>query len=83
MRTARQIRRFITTALLDEPFDGDDPLAEEILDSLAVEQLVAHLEDSYGITFDDEDVTPENFADIATLAGLVDEKRRAAKAARP
>ena len=77
MRTARKIRRFIERELLDAPIDGGDPLAAEALDSLAIEELITHLETEYAITFEDDDIVPDHFANLAALAALVDGKRRA------
>jgi acyl carrier protein len=78
MSTGDQIRAYIRDSLLEEPFEGDDPLAEEALDSLAVEELIDHLEDEYDILFADEELVRENFGSIATLERLVDAKRAAA-----
>ena len=64
---------------MDEPVAEGDPLAEEALDSLAIEQLVTYLEDSFGVTFGDEEIVARNFASVPTLARLVDQKRSAAR----
>jgi acyl carrier protein len=45
------------------------------LDSMAVLELVAALEQRFGISIDDDDVTAEVFENLGTLAALVDEKR--------
>jgi acyl carrier protein len=45
------------------------------LDSMAVLELVASLEERFGITVDDEDVTAEVFETLATLTAFVAEKR--------
>jgi acyl carrier protein len=79
--TAWRIRRFIMRELLEEPFDGRDPLAEEALDSLAIEQLIDYIEERFGVAFDDEEVVRENFSSIPTLAALVNDKRRATREA--
>ena len=44
------------------------------LDSMAVLELVAALEQRFGVTIDDDDVTAEVFETLQTLAALVDEK---------
>jgi acyl carrier protein len=77
VRTARKIRRFIERELLDDPYDGKDPLADELLDSLAIEQLIEHLERSYNITFNEAELVYENFVSLTVLAKFVDDKRRA------
>jgi len=82
VRTARGIRRFIERELLDEPYDGRDPLADEVLDSLAIEQLIAHLEETYGIVFAEDELIQANFATLSALAAIVDGKRKRARADR-
>lgn len=71
----RALRVFILDELLDAPYDGDDPLADEVVDSLGYEQLAEHVEEVYGIRLDDEDMTRENFQSLAALASLVEAKR--------
>ena len=76
MRTGRLLRRFIENDLLDGMAVADDPLAEGLLDSLAIEQLVAFAEDRFEISFQDEELVQEHFASVDALARLVDRKRR-------
>ena len=75
MKTSRRIRRFIEMDLLDGA-ETHDPLAEGMLDSLAMEQLIAFLEERYGMQFADEDLVAENFASIDALAAIVDQRRK-------
>lgn len=51
----------------------DTPLLEGglELDSFAVVDLVTRLEDHFGVRLSDTDFSPENFADLRTLAGVV------------
>ena len=76
MKTSKRIRRFVDEQLLDFQFDGD-PLADGMLDSLAIEQLIGFVEDTFDITLDDEELIAENFASIEAVATLVDGKRLA------
>lgn len=46
------------------------------LDSLAVVELIAALQERFGIEFDDEDVTAEAFATLGSLAALVENRLR-------
>ena len=71
----RRLADFIAAELLDEPFDGEDPLAEGAVDSLGVEQLVEYVDEAFGVELDDEEIVYENFESLATLAALVDSKR--------
>jgi len=75
VKTARRIRRYIEAELLDGPFDGGDPLAAGVLDSLAIEELIAHLEQAYAIRFEEDDLVRKNFASVHALAALIDAKR--------
>lgn len=75
--TAEVIRDFVVQHLLDEPFSGEDPLAELDLDSLALEQLIDFLEEEYRILLDDEDTHRSHFRGCAELAAVVDARRRA------
>jgi acyl carrier protein len=74
MKTRRVLRRYIEAELLDGMVT-EDPLAEGLLDSLAVEQLVTFAEDRFGITFLDEELVHEHFVTLDALAWLVDRKR--------
>jgi acyl carrier protein len=56
--------------------DAGTPLLGSLpeLDSMAVLELVEALQEKFGVTIDDEDVTADAFETLATLAALVDEK---------
>lgn len=47
-----------------------------IVDSLGVLDVVAFLEKSFTIKISDEELTPDNFASIQSLAVFVEKKRR-------
>ena len=70
-----KLRRFIEEEILEEESPVADPLAEGLLDSLAVEQMIAYIEEEYGVILDDDELIAENFASLATIAGLVESKR--------
>lgn len=46
-------------------------LAEGILDSLGLQMLIGHIEQSFGITIDDDALLPENFQSITAISELV------------
>ncbi|MFL5799241.1 MAG: acyl carrier protein [Actinomycetota bacterium] len=77
MRTRARVRRFIVDELLDDRPTGD-PLAQELLDSLAIEQLVAFCEEEFGVALEDDDLIAENFESLGAVASLVDRKLRGA-----
>jgi acyl carrier protein len=73
------IQQFITQELgqagaadlaLDTPLLDDD-----VLDSVGIYELAVFLEDRYSIAISDEEMVPENFGTISSLAKLVDSKR--------
>lgn len=78
MKTSKRIRRFVDERLLDGAPTAGDPLADGLLDSLAIEQLIAFIEETYELALLEEDLGPENFASIDAVAALVDAKRNAA-----
>jgi acyl carrier protein len=82
MSVAAEVRRFIRTELLVGAHVEGDPFTTQLLDSLAVEQLVAFLEERYGIRFEDHEVVAENFASVGAVTALVTAKRRRARGAR-
>lgn len=77
MSVADEIRAFIFEELMEgQPAEGD-PVAEGKLDSLAMEQVIGFIEDRYQVTFSDEELVLETFADLATVSALVERKRAA------
>ncbi len=73
-RVDDRIRGFIDREILDGAVLAADPLAEGMLDSLATEQLVDFLEREFAIRFTDDELVPERFASIDTVARLVESK---------
>jgi acyl carrier protein len=75
------VRRFIADELAQDgnraAITDDYPLLErQVLDSLAMFELVSFLESEFGIEIRDEELVPANFGTIGDIARLVDEKRR-------
>ena len=72
---AQQVRSFIVENFLlgqDTGFhDRDSFLEGGIIDSTGVLQLVAFLEETYGITVDDEEVTPENMDSLNNVSAYL------------
>jgi acyl carrier protein len=52
----------------------DDLLAQEILDSQATLELVAFLEERFGIEVGEEDLVPENFRSVNAIAAFAERK---------
>ena len=51
--------------------DEDSLLERGIIDSVAMVDLIAFLEKTYGITISDDDMTPENFDSVDAIARYV------------
>lgn len=78
-KLASSIRSFILQhfpAARKSLVDDQVPLLSSgIVDSLGMLDLVSFLEKSFSIQIADEELTPENFATVATLASFVQTKR--------
>ena len=60
----------------DEPVAADTDLLEtELLDSLLIMDLVAHIEKTFGVKLENADIAPRHFRTPATLAQLVAERQ--------
>jgi acyl carrier protein len=75
MRTRRAIRRFIEERLLEGLAASPDPVGDGLLDSLAMEQLVEFIEETYGIRLTTTDLRAEDVTSLDELVALVDRKR--------
>jgi acyl carrier protein len=75
MTTEEQIARFIESEVLEGAALNVDPLANGMLDSLAIEFLIGWLEEQFEISFGYRDVVAEHFASVGVLAAFVDAKR--------
>jgi acyl carrier protein len=64
--------------------DGDSFLEHHVLDSTGFLELIAHLEDTYGIKVGDDEMVPENLDSLdaleAYLARKLGDSRQAASA---
>jgi acyl carrier protein len=54
--------------------DSSHLLEEGVLDSLGVLELVNFLQDEHGIPIEDDELVPENFASIDSIAAFVGTK---------
>jgi acyl carrier protein len=54
---------------------GDADSLFDLLDSVQMLRVVGHLEKSYRIEVEDQELVPENLKSVAALAGLVRRKR--------
>jgi acyl carrier protein len=77
-----RLRSFIATEILLEEnpslVTDETHLVGGVLDSLGLMQLVNFINEEFGVKFEDEEVTPENFRTVQDLERLVQEKIRVA-----
>jgi acyl carrier protein len=79
VNTSEIVRDFITNQMAQRPLetyiDDSDQLVETgIIDSLGVMTLLSFLEEKFSIQIPSEDLIPENFASISTIAALVNQQ---------
>ncbi len=74
-----EIRSFIADELLEAPAIDGDPLEEGLLDSLALEQLISHLESRFQIDVGEGELTEDDVGSVAALAAFL--RRKVARSA--
>lgn len=76
---ARQVRAFLVDTFLlgdDDGFGDDESLLDSgIVDSTGVMEVVAFLEESFGIVIDDDELVADNLDSVERLAAFVARKR--------
>ena len=80
MSVSTDIEQFIVSELAQgRGITSLDPaenlLTKGIVDSNGVMELVGFLEQRYGISVDDADLTPENFENVASIEAFVGRKQ--------
>jgi acyl carrier protein len=80
MSVTSDVQGFIVSELLqgrgiDSVDPGEDLLAKGIMDSHGVLEVVSFIEERYGISVGDEDLTPENFESVTRIDEFVTRKR--------
>ena len=83
MKTKEKIREFVAENYLftSNGFNMGDQesfLESGVVDSLGVLELVAFVEDSFGIEVPDDDVIPANFDSVDNLAAYISRKQGSA-----
>ena len=66
----RSVGNELTVDMIDENFQ----LVGNILDSMAVTNLILALEEYFGFMFEDDDLSAEAFETVGSLAQLVERK---------
>jgi acyl carrier protein len=76
------IRRFfIDQAWLtdeDDVLESDSLLEKGVIDSMAMVELIAYVEQTYNINIQEDELMPENFDSLAAIAAFIDAKRNGA-----
>jgi acyl carrier protein len=79
MQVKQQIRDFVSSNFyVAEPAklaDTDSLLEHGIIDSTGVLEVIAFIEESFGITVDDVEMVPENLDSIERIAAYVTRKK--------
>ena len=73
-RYIEPIREYIVSQHLDgrSELDPKTPLLEwGVIDSLALTDVLAFIEDEFEVTIPAEEITPENLRDLESIAALV------------
>ena len=83
----QQIRQFVVENFLYGDSDNglrdiDSFLDNGIIDSTAVLELVAHIEETYEIQVEDEELIPENLDSIAAVTAYIQRKQNAVTSSR-
>lgn len=66
-----ELERLLGTAVT---FGDHEPLADHGLDSLTSVELTLSLEDTFDIAFEDDELSFDNFASVATITELLHSK---------
>ena len=82
MSIEEKIRSFIAESILfsDNGYPHADDasfLEEGIVDSMGIMELVMFVDESFGITVEDEELVPDNFDSVSRLAAYIRQKSSA------
>ena len=82
MNVERAVRNFLRNELgkAEESVGLEESLLESgTIDSMGVLQLVGFIEQTYGITVEDDDLMPENFDTIAAIVSFIERRQAGAR----
>jgi acyl carrier protein len=80
MSVAADVEKFIVEEIalgtgVESVGHDEDLLAQDVIDSLGIVELVAFLEKRYGIKVGDDDLLPENFQSVNSVVAFVESRR--------
>lgn len=73
----KQVIRDFLSELANKEFgigDDDSLLTARLIDSLKVAELIVFLEGRFDMTFDNDELIPDNFDTVNAIAGLLERK---------
>lgn len=75
-----EIRTYLEDEVIEAdsgiPITDDTPIwDEELIDSMGIMMLIAHIEDEYSVDIDAEDVAVDHFKSVRAIAALIEAKR--------
>lgn len=73
----KEIRQFLADKFLfgrGHELQGDTFLLGNVIDSVGALELLAFLQDRFGVSLDDEDMVPENFDSIGSIVAYLAKK---------
>ncbi len=65
---------FMLGAKADVPADGESLVGNGVIDSTGVLELVAFVEEQFGLFMEDDELIPENLDSISNIVGFVARK---------
>ena len=68
------ITNSVNSSIPASKMPDDFQLAGNVLDSMAVTSLIIALEDHFGFTLNDEELTAEDFETVSSLTKLIEQK---------
>ncbi|QSQ27634.1 acyl carrier protein [Pyxidicoccus parkwayensis] len=76
MSTRERIRGFIVdTFFVDDFADDDSFLRKGLIDSTGMMELVAFLEQDFGLKLEDRELVPENLDSLSRVVAFVEKKQ--------
>lgn len=75
MEVAGRVRAFIDEQILDgdtsRAVTNDTDLYSGVLDSIGLLQLVTFIEEEFGVSVADADLTPQNFRNVSSIETMI------------